>query len=128
MFQKNLELAEENDALKLEVKTLSKIKEDQSSALQALSEQTEYVAKIKSLSENARMYKERAKELEETLIHERKGNKGTFERLRHLQEQNEKLKAKIAPHPKPPASPLDCCIAALIVRPCMEQRRLHPKN
>ena len=60
-----------------------------------MTEQTDFLNKIKTLGEDARIYKEKCKQLQDTLVVEWKASKSTHEKMRILQEQNTRFKEKL---------------------------------
>ncbi len=92
-LEANLREAEKrNNELMREIKALQKIQNDQSKALEKITNTNDYVQKVKNLMDELRWAKERIREVEEKSKRDDKTIKSQHEHLIRLEEQCKSLK------------------------------------
>jgi len=84
-----------NEELTLEIKSMDRIQKEQANHLEKLHERTDFVNKIKSLSEETRTQKHRIRELEAKLRNEHEEKRSLNKRIDTLEKQNLELEDKL---------------------------------
>ena len=74
---------------------MQRIQSEQGKALEKMTTENDYVAKIKALMDELRMAKEKIKEMDEKQKKDEKTMKGQFEHMMKLQEKCKELKSSI---------------------------------
>ena len=82
------------DRLLREIKALQRIQTEQGKALEKMTTDNDYVAKVKALMDELRLAKEKIKEMDEKMKKDEKTMKSQFEHMMKLQEKCKELKAQ----------------------------------
>lgn len=90
-MSKNKELKKHNEELRIEIKACEKIQNEQGKELMKVNEETDFYYKIKSLSEELRMQKQRNKESSEKAAAEKDKNSKYKDKIRSLEQKIKKL-------------------------------------
>lgn len=90
-MSKNKELKKHNEELRIEIKACEKIQNEQGKELMKVNEETDFYYKIKSLSEELRMQKQRNKESSEKASAEKDKNSKYKDKIRNLELKIKKL-------------------------------------
>jgi DNA repair exonuclease SbcCD ATPase subunit len=99
-YENSLKEAEKrNQELLREIKALQRIQTEQGKALEKMTTDNDYVAKVKALMDELRLAKEKIKEMDEKMKKDEKTMKSQFEHMMKLQEKCKELKAQALGQP-----------------------------